>query len=198
MGMLSSMGASKAAAAQAQAMKEIAQGYGKLGKQQYSWISPWMNAGTQSLNAQMQMLANPMNSQGALSDYYAGPQYDQQMQQAQYASQAGAEAAGTMGNTATGNALASQSATMGSQYLSGLQKQRQQQFGNLGGISKQGLGATQTMGNWASQDYNSAAQILSGAAGAQGQADAAPYMGAQQNINRAMGLASFGIGMGFI
>lgn len=195
MGMLGSMGAGKAAAAQAEALKEIAGGYKKVGQKQYDWISPWMNAGTEALSTQMQMLANPLNTQGALSDYYAGPQYDMQMDQAQYAAQAGAEAAGGLGNTATGNALASQSVDMGNQYLQGLTKQRQQQFSNLGGISKQGLGATQTMGNWAFQDYNAAAQMLGQAAGVQGQADAAPYMGAQSNINRSLSLGMQGFGI---
>ena len=194
MGLIGSAGAKKAAQAQAEMMKKIAGGYKKLGQTQYSWISPYMDAGTQALNAQMQMLANPINNQAALSDYYAGPQYAEQMQQAQYATQAGAEAGGGLGNTATGNALAAQSSQMGNQYLQGLGQARQQQYGNLSGVSKQGLNATNTMGNWAYKDYNSAANLLTGAASAQGQSTMAPYTGAQSALNKGLGLYAFGSG----
>lgn len=194
MGMIAAAGAKKAGEQKAEAMKKIAEGYGKVGKKQYEWISPYMNAGTQTLSAQMQMLANPINNQAALSDYYAGPQYGEQMQNAQYATQAGAEAGGGLGNTATGNALAAQSSQMGTQYLQGLNQNRQQQFGNLGGISKQGLNATNTMGNWAYKDYNSAAGLLTGAASAEAQATAAPYQGIADSFQQGMGLTSFGRG----
>ena len=73
MGMLSSAGAGKAAEQQAKMMKEIARGYGKLTKRQYEEISPWMQAGKGALTAQMQMLANPINSQAALSTFYSSP-----------------------------------------------------------------------------------------------------------------------------
>ncbi|MDK9585415.1 hypothetical protein [Lelliottia wanjuensis] len=194
MGLIGSMGAGKAAAAQAKAMKEIAKGYGKVGQKQYDWISPWMNAGTQALTAQIQMLANPMNSQAALTDYYAGPQYAQEQEQAQYAAEAGAEAAGGLGNTATSNILASESTQLGQQYLQGLGKARSQQFQQLGGISSQGLGATKTMGNWAYQDYNSAAGYLAQAAGLSGQATMAPYMAADQAATMAGGMGLYGLG----
>lgn len=195
MGMIGSIGAGKAAKAQAEAMKEIAKGYGKLGQKQYDWISPWMEAGKTALNAQMQMEANPLNSQAALTDYYAGPQYAQQEAEAQYATEAAAEATGGMGNTATSNALASQSTQLGQQYLQGLNKQRSQQFQQLGGISSQGLGATKQMGNWAYQDYNSAANVLGMGAQAEGQATMAPYSGAQSAVSRGIGLAMQAFGM---
>ncbi|WP_368766720.1 hypothetical protein [Enterobacter hormaechei] len=195
MGLIGSIGAGKAAQAQAQAMKKIAEGYGKLGKKQYEWISPWMDAGKGALTTQMQMLANPLNSQAALSDYYAGPQYAMQEEQAQYALNSAAEATGTTGATATGNALASQSVSLGQNYLNSLNKQRSQQFQQLGGISNQGLGATKTMGNWAYQDYNSAANVLGQAAGLQGQADMAPYAGADAFLNKQMGMAMQGFGL---
>ncbi|HHI2551357.1 TPA: hypothetical protein ACP41M_001073 [Klebsiella aerogenes] len=180
MGLIGSMGAGKAAEQQAKAMKEIAKGYGKVGQKQYDWISPWMNAGTEALSAQMQMLANPLNSEAALNDYYAGPQYAQQEAEAQYATEAAAEATGGLGNTATSNVLASQSTQLGQQYLQGVNKQRNQQFQQLGGISSQGLGATKQMGNWGFQDYNAAANVLGQAAGLEGQATMAPYTGWSQ------------------
>ena len=192
MGIISSIGAGKAASAQAEAMKKIAKGYGKVGQWQYQQISPWMNAGKGALTAQMQMLANPLNSQAALSDYYAGPQYAQQEQQAQYALDSAAESTGTMGATATGNALASQSVSLGQNYLKGLNQQRSQQFQQLGGISSQGLGATKTMNQSAFQDYNAAANLLSGAAAAEGQATMAPYTGIQQSMRTGMGLYGMG------
>lgn len=198
MGLISGMGASKAAAAQAKAAKEIAKGYGDLGKWQYQQISPWMTAGKGALTAQMQMLANPLNSQQALSDYYAGPQYAQQEQQAQYALDSAAEATGTMGATATGNALASQSVSLGQNYLKGLNQQRGQQFQQLGGISNQGLGATKTMGGWAFNDVNAAAKYLGEAAGLSGESTSAQYSGLASGITGAMGAAlnAFGGMMG--
>lgn len=195
MGLIGSIGAGKAAEAQAETMKKIAQGYGKLGQKQYDWISPWMDAGKGALTAQMQMLSNPLNSQAALSDYYAGPQFAMQQDQAQYALDSAAEATGTTGATATGNALASQTVTLGNNYLQGLNKQRSQQMQQLSGVSNQGMNATKTMGNWAYQDYNSAANVLGKAAGLQGQADLAPYTGAESFLNKQMGMAMQGFGM---
>lgn len=192
MGLIGSAGAKKAAQQQAKAMKEIAEGYGKLGQKQYDWISPWMNAGTEALSAEMQMLANPMNSQAALNDYYAGPQYAQEQAEAQYAAEAGAEATGGLGNTATSNILASQSTQLGQQYLQGLGKARAQEFSQLSGISNQGLSATKQMGNWGFQDYNAAASYLGQAAGLEGQATMAPYSGMQQAVKGGMGLYGMG------
>lgn len=176
-----------------QTMKQLAKGYGTLGKAQYGAISPYMNAGTQALGAQMDMLANPMNSQQALSDYYASPEYDQQMQAANYAANSAAEASGGLGNTATGNALAAQSAEMGQNYLNSLGKQRQQQFNNLGGLSKQGLNATNTMGKWAADDYGNAAGLLSNAATANVNAAAAQAKADASKRGGMMNLASYGM-----
>lgn len=195
MGLISSMGAGKAAKAQAEAMKKIAEGYGKVGKWQYQQISPWMDAGKGALTAQMQMLANPLNSQAALSDYYAGPQYAQEEAQAQYALDSAAEATGTTGATATGNALASQAVSLGQNYLKGLNQQRAQQFQQLGGISNQGLSATKTMNQSAFQDYNAAANVFGKGAEAQGQATMAPYTGTESFLNKQMGLAMQGFGL---
>jgi hypothetical protein len=175
-----------------QTMHQLAKGYGTLGKGQYNAISPYMNAGTQALSAEMQMLANPMNSQQALSDYYAGPQYDQQMQAANYAANSEAEATGGLGNSATGNALASQSAKMGQDYLTGLGKQRQQQFNNLGGLSRQGLNATNTMGKWAADDYGNAAGLLGNAATANVNAAGAAAQANAAKRGGMMNLASYG------
>lgn len=50
-GLIGGIGASNAAEEQIKMMEQIAQGYGKLGQQQYDWISPWMEAGTQALGA---------------------------------------------------------------------------------------------------------------------------------------------------
>lgn len=191
MGLIGSMGAGKAAEQQAKMMKEIAKGYGKVGQKQYDWISPWMNAGTEALSAQMQMLANPMNNQAALNDYYAGPQYAQQEAEAQYATEAAAEATGGLGNTATSNVLASQSTQLGQQYLQGLSKGRSQEFQQLGGISSQGLGATKQMGNWAFQDYNAAANVFGKGVEADAQATMAPYTGWSQFATNNL----YGLGM---
>lgn len=98
-GILGGIGASNAAEEQIKMMEQIAQGYGKLGQQQYDWISPWMEAGTQALTAQMQMLANPMNQQAALSGFYGSPVYAEQMEQANYATNAAAEAGGNLGTS---------------------------------------------------------------------------------------------------
>ncbi|WP_370610901.1 DNA transfer protein [Klebsiella aerogenes] len=173
-------------------MKKIAQGYGTLGKYQYQAISPYMNAGTQALSAQLEMLANPINNQQALSDYYASPQYAEQEQAAEYALNSQAEATGGLGNTATGNALAAQTTQMGQNYLTGLNKQRQQQFTNLGGLSKQGLNATTTAGKWASDDYNKAAGYLGSAANAQANAAAADAKRKSGRLGGALNLASYG------
>lgn len=186
MGMKSSIGAGKAAGKQAEAMKKIAQGYGTLTKKQYEAISPWMEAGQGALTAQMQMLANPINNQAALSTYYASPEYAMQQDAASYAAMAGAEATGTLGNTATANALAAEATSLGQNYLKSLNQGRQQQMNTLGDISNQGLGATKTMGGWASQNYNAAANMLTGASSAEGQETMVPYMGAQSMFNRGM------------
>lgn len=197
MGLISGIAGGNAAEAKAEAMKEIASGYGKVGRKQYDWLSPWMNAGTQALTAQMQMLANPLNSQGALNDYYSGSQYAAEEQQAQYAAESAAEATGTMGSTATGNALASQSVSLGQNYLKGLNQQRQQQMNTLGGISSQGLGASKTMGQFAFQDYNAAANLLTGAANAQYQASVSPYVGGEAGAKAGAGLFNYGKGKGW-
>lgn len=186
MGIVSSIGAGKAAEEQAKALKKIAQGYGTLTKKQYEAISPWMDAGKGALTAQMQMLANPINNQAALSGYYASPEYALQQDAASYAAMAGAEATGTLGNTATSNALAAEATSLGQNYLKSLNQQRQQQFTNLGGISSQGLGATKTMGGWASDNYNAAASMMRGASTAEGQSTMAPYMGVQSMLNRSL------------
>jgi hypothetical protein len=192
MGLLSGNSAADAANAYAETMQQIAGGYKKLGQMQYGAISPYMDAGTQALGAQLEMAANPINNQQALSDYYSSPQYAEQEQAAEYALNSQAEASGGLGNTATGNALASQTTDMGQSYLQDLNKQRQQQFTNLGGLSKQGLNATNTMGSWASQDYNNAAGYLGNAANAQAKAAMAPSQGLASGITGAMGAYNFG------
>lgn len=192
MGLLSGNSAADAANQYANTMKQIGKGYGTLGKYQYGAISPYMNAGTQALNAQLQMLANPLNSQQALTDYYAGPQYAEQEQAAEYALNSQAEATGGLGNTATGNALAAQTTQMGQNYLTGLNKQRQQQFNNLSGLSKMGLNATTTMGKWASDDYNKAAGYLGSGANAQANAAAADARRNASMLGGALNLATYG------
>lgn len=187
MGMVSSLvggaGASAAAQAQAKMMAQIADEWHQVGQMQYGWMSPYMNAGTTALTAQMQMLANPINQQAALNDYYSGPQYDQQMQQAQYATNANAEATGGLGNTATGNAIANTSTQLGQQYLHGLTQQRNETFNQLGGLSKQGLSASTSMGNFAHQDMQGRAKVLAG----QGAAKAGGIAGATAGATKALG-----------
>lgn len=193
MGLLSGNSAKNAAEDYSNSMKKIAKGYGTLGKYQYGAISPYMNAGLQALDTQMQMLANPINQQQALSDFYASPGYDQQEQAAEYALNSQAEATGGLGNTATGNALAAQTTDMGQNYLNSLSKQRQQQFTNLGGLSKQGLSATNTMGDWASRDYENASRYLGNAASATLSGAGQQAKGLNQFMKGAMGLASYGM-----
>lgn len=192
MGLLSGNSAADAAAQYQKEMQQIAKGYGTLGKYQYGAISPYMNAGTQALSAVMQMEANPINNQQALSDYYASPQYAEQEQAAEYGLNAQAEATGGLGNTATGNALAAQTTQMGQNYLTGLNKQRQQQFNNLSGLSKMGLNATTTMGKWASDDYNKAAGYLGSGANAQVNAAAADARRNSSMLGGALNLATYG------
>ena len=193
-GLIGGIGASNAAEEQIKMMEQIAQGYGKLGQQQYDWISPWMEAGTQALTAQMQMLANPTNQQAALSGYYSSPVYAEQMEQASYATNAAAEAGGNLGTSSTTNALATQSAQLGNQYLQGATQQRNEQFKQLGGISSQGLGATKTMGNWAYQDVQGVANALSGQAAAEAGKAMAPMQGLASGISSGLGMYAMGGG----
>jgi hypothetical protein len=51
----------------------ILEDYDKLTKRQYEEITSWMNAGKGALTAQVQMLANPINNQVAMSTYYSSP-----------------------------------------------------------------------------------------------------------------------------
>lgn len=182
MGILSSAGAKKGAETEAAALKSLAPAYGTLTEKQYGAISPYMKAGQGALTAQMQMLANPINSQVALSEYYASPEYAMQQDQAAYSAMAGAEAAGTMGNTATSNVLASSATQLGQTYLKSLNTARGQQIDTLGDISQQGLSATKTMGGWASNNLSDATDLMAGAAQLEGQAAAAPYYGMQRSL----------------
>lgn len=188
MGLISSAGVSGAASKYNQTMKDIAGGYGSLTKAQHGAISPYMQAGTGALTAQMQMLANPINSQAAQAEYYASPQYAIQQDQAAYSAMAGAEAAGTMGNTATSNVLASSATQLGQTYLKSLNEQREMQMDTLGDISRQGLNATTTMGNWASRNVNEVAGLAQNAANMSAQAAMAPYTGAQGAFNTGLNL----------
>ncbi|MDR3105660.1 MAG: hypothetical protein LBU96_14585 [Yokenella regensburgei] len=188
MGLLSSAGVSGAADEYNKAMKNIASGYGTLTQAQYGGMSPYMQAGKGALTAQMQMLANPVNQQTALSMYYASPEYAMQQDAANYATMAAAEATGSTGNTATANTIASQATQLGQNYLNSLNKQRQTQMDTLGDISRQGLTATTTMGNWASRNVGEIAGLAQQAANMSAQAAMAPYTGAQGAFNTGLSL----------
>ncbi|WP_343529304.1 hypothetical protein [Yokenella regensburgei] len=177
-GALMGAGARKGAEQEAEALKALVPYYGALTKAQYGAMSPYMQAGKGALTAGMQMLANPINSQVALSTYYASPEYAMQQDAANYATMAAAEATGSTGNTATANTLAAQATQLGQNYLASLNKQRQAQLQTLGNVSEQGMRATTTMGEWASRNLNQATGLLAGAAGLEGQAAAAPFMSA--------------------
>ena len=104
-----------------------------------------------------------------------------QEEQAQYA----AETPAGMGGSATGNYLGAQSTQLGQQYLKSQAQGRQQQFTNLGGISKMGLSASGTMGNLGTKAMQGVASAMGIVGEAEAQAAMAPYQGAQQAVSGA-------------
>lgn len=186
MGMIGAHGAKKAAEKQAKIAKEVAGDWKKVGQTEYTWFQPFMQAGTETLGAQMSMLANPVNTQQSLATYYASPEYAMQEEQEQYAAEtSAADPYSGMGGSATSNYLGSQSTQLGQQYLQSQAKGRQQQFTNLGGISKMGLSASGTMGNLGTKAMQGVASAMGIAGEAEAQAAMAPYQGAQQAVSGA-------------
>ncbi|EEP9808245.1 hypothetical protein PP836_002670 [Salmonella enterica] len=168
------LGAGSAAKAAAKVGKQVAGDWKKLGNTEYSWFSPYMDAGKQTLSGQMSLLANPVNSQEELATYYASPEYDMMEQQEQYAAQtSAADPYSGMGGSATSNYLGNQAVSLGQNYLKSQNQARQQQFNNLGSISKLGLSASGTMGNLATKDMRGVAEAAHMASEAQMQASAA-------------------------
>jgi hypothetical protein len=174
MGLLGSAGAKKAAEEQAKIAKRVAGDWQKLGQTEYSWFQPFMQSGTEALSGQMALLANPMNSQEELASYYSGPEYALQEQQAQYQAQStAANPYSSMGGSATGNYLGTQSTTLGQNYLKSQAQGRQQEFTNLGGISKMGLSASGTMGSLGTKAMQGIASAMGTYADAEAQAEMA-------------------------
>lgn len=186
MGLIGAIGAKKGAEEQARIAKEVAGNWKSLGNTEYSWFQPYMQSGTQTLGAQMSMLANPVNNQETLATYYASPEYDMMEQQAQYAAQtSAADPYSGMGGSATSNYLGNQAVSLGQNYLKSQNQARQQQFNNLGSISKLGLSASGTMGNLATKDMQGVADAMGIYGAAEGQAEMAPYQGAQEAVSNA-------------
>lgn len=168
------LGAGSAAKAAAKVAKQVAGDWKKLGNTEYSWFEPYMQSGTQALSGQMQLLANPVNQQEELATYYASPEYAMEEQQAGYAaSTTGANPYSGVGGSATSNLLGSQAVTLGQNYLKSMGTAREQEFNNLGSISKMGLNASGTMGNLATRDMQGIAEAAHMGSEAQMQASAA-------------------------
>lgn len=189
------LGASAAAKKAAKVAKQVAGEWKKLGQTEYTWFQPFMQAGTETLGAQMSMLANPVNTQQSLATYYASPEYAMQEEQEQYAAEtSAADPYSGMGGSATGNYLGSQSTQLGQQYLQSQAKGRQQQFTNLGGISKMGLSASGTMGNLATKDMQGVASAARMGSEAQMQAENSRARGISSLIGMGIGGALKGFG----
>lgn len=117
-------------------------------------LAPYLSAGAPALQ-QLQGLTTLQGQQNALNDYYNSGQFADLSNQARYQQLAGAEATGGLGNTATGNALASIAPTLGQQWLSG----QMQNYGNLMNVGMAAATGQATAG----QNYaNNTGQLLQG------------------------------------
>lgn len=181
-------GANKAADAQTNAANQSA----ALSKEQFEQIqqnlAPFLQFGTSQLQG-LGGLMQPLNRQQELAQFYSGPEFAMQSQQARGQQLAAAEATGGLGSTYTGNALASIAPQLGMNYLGQREAQQADLFNRLMSGAGMGLNAASMQGT-AAQNY------VSQASNAFGQAGAAQAGGATSGFNTLMGLGGTFIGAG--
>lgn len=163
-----------------------------LSKEQFESIqnnlAPFLQFGTNQLQG-LGGLMQPLNRQQELSNYYRGPEFAMQSQQARGQQLAAAEATGGLGSTSTGNALASIAPQLGMNYLGQREAQQADLFNRLMAGAGMGLNAAAQQGQ-AGQNY------VSQASNAFNQAGAAQAGGATSGFNTLMGLGGTFIGAG--
>ncbi len=181
-------GANKAADAQTNAANQSA----ALSKEQFESIqknlAPFLQFGTSQLQG-LGGLMQPLNRQQELSQFYSGPEFAMQSQQARGQQLAAAEATGGLGATSTGNALASIAPQLGMNYLGQREAQQADLFNRLMAGAGMGLNAAAQQGQ-AGQNY------VSQASNAFNQAGAAQAGAAGSGFNTLMGLGGAFIGAG--
>jgi hypothetical protein len=181
-------GANKAADAQTNAANQSA----ALSKEQFESIqknlAPFLQFGTSQLQG-LGGLMQPLNRQQELSQFYSGPEFAMQSQQARGQQLAAAEATGGLGATSTGNALASIAPQLGMNYLGQREAQQADLFNRLMAGAGMGLNAAAQQGQ-AGQNY------VSQASNAFNQAGAARAGAAGSGFNTLMGLGGAFIGAG--
>ncbi|MBS3894732.1 DNA transfer protein [Serratia marcescens] len=129
-----------------------------LQQQQYDQVTqnlaPYLAAGLPALQ-QIQQLSTLQGQQSALNDYYNSGQYHDLASQARYQQQAGAEASGGLGSSATANGMAAIAPTLGQNWLSG----QMQNYGNLMNVGMNAATGQATAG----QNYaNNTGSLLQG------------------------------------
>lgn len=148
-GVLSGIGAQKAAKQQQKyqdkAMNQSREGYNNA----VNWLSPYEKAGQTGLAGLQEIAGQPIDRNASLAEYFASPEYQMMGDQARYQSLNAAEATGGLGSTATGNMLASIAPTLGQNYLTDMTNQQQNMYGQLMGLSGFGAEAANALGNYA-------------------------------------------------
>lgn len=181
-------GANKAADAQTNAANQSA----ALSKGQFEQIqqnlAPFLQFGTSQLQG-LGGLMQPLNRQQELAQFYSGPEFAMQSQQARGQQLAASEATGGLGSTSTGNALASIAPQLGMNYLGQREAQQADMFNRLMAGAGMGLNAAAQQGQ-AGQNY------VSQASNAFNQAGAAQAGGSMSGFNTLMGLGGAFIGAG--
>ena len=181
-------GANKAADAQTNAANQSA----ALSKEQFEQIqqnlAPFLQFGTSQLQG-LGGLMQPLNRQQELAQFYSGPEFAMQSQQARGQQLAASEATGWLGSTSTGNALASIAPQLGMNYLGQREAQQADMFNRLFAGAGMGLNAAAQQGQ-AGQNYASQASQ------AYNQAGAAQAGGSMSGFNTLMGLGGAFIGAG--
>lgn len=189
------------AKAQDEAMARQREGYNSA----VDWLSPYQNAGEQSLEGLQAIAGQPIDRNSLLSDYFNSPEYSQLANQARYQSLQGAEATGGLGSTAAANSLASIAPTLGQNYLTSMTEQQQNMYGQLLNLANMGVNSANALGNFATGNANNLAameqqkgQIKAGLAALPYQvaasANSSITNGAAQDVNQFTGI--FGSMMG--
>ncbi len=184
-------GSGDAGDAQAQAAQQSA----AVQKEQFEAtrkdLRPFVDVGINAL-PQLQQAAQPIDRTQALASYFSGPEYAMMQQQAAQNQLAASEAAGGMGATSTGNALASIAPQLGMQNLSALEASNMDQFNKYMGLANIGQSS-------AAQTGAAGQQYASGAARAyqqEGEARAMQAMAPWQTATQLGGMAMSGMAMG--
>lgn len=180
-------GSSDAAEAQTNAANQSA----ALSKEQFEStqknLAPFLQFGTSQLQG-LGGLMQPLNRQQELSQFYSGPEFAMQSQQARGQQLAAAEATGGLGATSTGNALASIAPQLGMNYLGQREAQQADLFNRLMAGAGMGLNAAAQQGQ-AGQNYVSQASQAFGQAGA---AQAGKHLAPFQTLMQIGGMAAGG------